>query len=184
MHLRWMNCLRRKADRKGSSFKVFSRGADRTSLASYIRLFEPMVIKALKVISSTICLRWHTASHCIIQILFSESIVILNLVVQFMWVFLKMVCQEKYHTVLDLPIKVKRFLWKTVWVLYEVKCWWKIDHAHYTSLVQHTVVCIMFSWLQGYPEFHMICSNDKGTFLMNCVRFSVCCLLSLQTWQN
>ncbi|XP_023724383.1 huntingtin-like, partial [Cryptotermes secundus] len=44
----WMNCLRRKADRKGSSFKVFSRGADKSSLASYIRLFEPMVIKALK----------------------------------------------------------------------------------------------------------------------------------------
>jgi hypothetical protein len=48
--LRWMNSLRRKADRKGSPFKGFSRGADRTSLASYIRLFEPMVIKALKVI--------------------------------------------------------------------------------------------------------------------------------------
>jgi hypothetical protein len=47
--VRWMNALRRKADRKGSAFKGFSRGADRTSLASYIRLFEPMVIKALKV---------------------------------------------------------------------------------------------------------------------------------------
>ncbi|KAJ9589854.1 hypothetical protein L9F63_017009 [Diploptera punctata] len=44
----WMNNLRRKTERKMSSFKGFNRGADKTSLAAYIRLFEPMVIKALK----------------------------------------------------------------------------------------------------------------------------------------
>ncbi|KDR16213.1 huntingtin [Zootermopsis nevadensis] len=44
----WMNCLRRKSERKGAAYKGFIHGADKTSLASYIRLFEPMVIKALK----------------------------------------------------------------------------------------------------------------------------------------
>ncbi|XP_066998979.2 huntingtin [Anabrus simplex] len=45
----WMNYLRKRGERKGTSmFKSFSRGADKTSLAAYIRLFEPMVIKALK----------------------------------------------------------------------------------------------------------------------------------------
>ncbi|XP_069698723.1 huntingtin isoform X2 [Periplaneta americana] len=43
-----LSYMRRRADRKGLAFKGFSRGADKTSLASYIRLFEPMVIKALK----------------------------------------------------------------------------------------------------------------------------------------
>ncbi|KAK7793413.1 hypothetical protein R5R35_014313 [Gryllus longicercus] len=39
-----------KTDRKGSSMirSSFTRGADKASLAAYIRLFEPMVIKALK----------------------------------------------------------------------------------------------------------------------------------------
>ncbi|XP_046383294.1 huntingtin isoform X2 [Ischnura elegans] len=45
----WLNSLKRRSERKVSSiFKNFGRSSDKASLASYIRLFEPMVIKALK----------------------------------------------------------------------------------------------------------------------------------------
>ncbi|KZC07761.1 Huntingtin [Dufourea novaeangliae] len=46
----WVGLLRRKGDRKFSSvFKNLSRSMDqKTSIASFIRLFEPMVIKSLK----------------------------------------------------------------------------------------------------------------------------------------
>ncbi|KAG8226326.1 hypothetical protein J437_LFUL009903, partial [Ladona fulva] len=45
----WLNSLRRRGERKVSSiFKNFGRSSDKACLASYIRLFEPMVIKALK----------------------------------------------------------------------------------------------------------------------------------------
>jgi hypothetical protein len=67
---------------------VFSRGADKTSLASYIRLFEPMVIKALKVTVP------FSVLHCIIRALFSESFVIKNWLYN-LYEFLKMVCQKK-----------------------------------------------------------------------------------------
>lgn len=42
-----MGYLHRR-DIKQQSFKALSRGADKQALANYIRLFEPMVIKALK----------------------------------------------------------------------------------------------------------------------------------------
>lgn len=47
---RWIGLLHRKGDRKFSSiFKNLSRSSDqKTSVASFIRLFEPMVIKSLK----------------------------------------------------------------------------------------------------------------------------------------
>ncbi|XP_053996707.1 huntingtin [Hylaeus anthracinus] len=47
---RWVGFLRRKGDRKFSSaFKNLSRSPDqKNSIASFIRLFEPMVIKSLK----------------------------------------------------------------------------------------------------------------------------------------
>nr|CAD7458552.1 unnamed protein product [Timema tahoe] len=45
----WLNFFYKKGERKASTvFKSVNRGADKTALASYIRLFEPMVIKALK----------------------------------------------------------------------------------------------------------------------------------------
>ncbi|XP_076644519.1 huntingtin [Halictus rubicundus] len=46
----WVGLLRREGDRKFSSiFKNLSRSTDqKTSIASFIRLFEPMVIKSLK----------------------------------------------------------------------------------------------------------------------------------------
>nr|CAD7575629.1 unnamed protein product [Timema californicum] len=45
----WLNYFYKKGERKASTvFKSVNRGADKTALASYIRLFEPMVIKALK----------------------------------------------------------------------------------------------------------------------------------------
>ncbi|XP_031845695.1 huntingtin isoform X2 [Nomia melanderi] len=46
----WVGLLRREGDRKFSSiFKNLSRATDqKTSIASFIRLFEPMVIKSLK----------------------------------------------------------------------------------------------------------------------------------------
>ncbi|XP_049777630.1 huntingtin [Schistocerca cancellata] len=45
----WMNYIRRRNDRKAPFLqKNFTRGSDKDSLAAYIRLFEPMVIKALK----------------------------------------------------------------------------------------------------------------------------------------
>nr|CAD7394386.1 unnamed protein product [Timema cristinae] len=45
----WLNYFYNKGERKASTvFKSVNRGADKTALASYIRLFEPMVIKALK----------------------------------------------------------------------------------------------------------------------------------------
>ncbi|PSN49021.1 Huntingtin [Blattella germanica] len=40
--LMWMGGSRHKSEKKLSSLKGFSRGADKTSLAAYIRLFEPM----------------------------------------------------------------------------------------------------------------------------------------------
>ncbi|XP_076231541.1 huntingtin [Calliopsis andreniformis] len=47
---RWVGLLRRKGNRKFSSaFKNLARSSDqKTSIASFIRLFEPMVIKSLK----------------------------------------------------------------------------------------------------------------------------------------
>lgn len=44
--------------RKGSSsvFKTLGRGNDKSSLSSYIRLFEPLVIKALKVGHESSCI--------------------------------------------------------------------------------------------------------------------------------
>lgn len=42
--------LRRKSDRKTSlTYKSLTRSADKATLSSYIRLFEPMVIKSLEV---------------------------------------------------------------------------------------------------------------------------------------
>lgn len=47
------NCFRlqsRNRERKATTIiKGLGRNSDRTALASYIRLFEPMVIQALKV---------------------------------------------------------------------------------------------------------------------------------------
>lgn len=43
-----MGYLHRKDIKQSTSFKSLPRGADKTALANYIRLFEPMVIKALK----------------------------------------------------------------------------------------------------------------------------------------
>lgn len=60
---RWMNYLRRKGDRKITlPFKQLTRGADKDSLASYIRLFEPMVIKALKV-----CMKYKNSHFVLIN---------------------------------------------------------------------------------------------------------------------
>ncbi|OAD60204.1 Huntingtin [Eufriesea mexicana] len=57
----WVGLLRRKGDRKFSSiFKNLSRSSDqKTSVVSYIRLFEPMVIKSLKqyTITSSVSLQ-------------------------------------------------------------------------------------------------------------------------------
>lgn len=44
-----MGYLHRKDRKQNTNFKSLSRTADKTALANYIRLFEPMVIKALKV---------------------------------------------------------------------------------------------------------------------------------------
>jgi len=58
---RWIGLLRRKGDRKFSSvFKTLARFSDqKTSVASFIRLFEPMVIKSLKqyTVTSNIALQ-------------------------------------------------------------------------------------------------------------------------------
>lgn len=43
-----MGYIHRRDIKQTGSFKGFSRTADKTVLANYIRLFEPMVIKALK----------------------------------------------------------------------------------------------------------------------------------------
>ncbi|XP_020289764.1 huntingtin isoform X2 [Pseudomyrmex gracilis] len=57
----WIGLLRRKSDRKFSSvFKTLARSSDqKTSVASFIRLFEPMVIKSLKqyTVTSNIALQ-------------------------------------------------------------------------------------------------------------------------------
>lgn len=57
----WIGLLRRKGDRKFSSvFKTLARSSDqKTSVASFIRLFEPMVIKSLKqyTVTSNIALQ-------------------------------------------------------------------------------------------------------------------------------
>lgn len=44
-----MGYLHRRDRKPVNSFRSLSRTADKTALANYIRLFEPMVIKALKV---------------------------------------------------------------------------------------------------------------------------------------
>ncbi|XP_076761860.1 huntingtin isoform X2 [Xylocopa sonorina] len=51
----WVGLLRRKGDRKFSSiFKNLARSSEqKTSVASFIRLFEPMVIKSLKLYTVT-----------------------------------------------------------------------------------------------------------------------------------
>ncbi|KAL0105126.1 hypothetical protein PUN28_016641 [Cardiocondyla obscurior] len=57
----WIGLLRRKSDRKFSSvFKTLARSSDqKTSVVSFIRLFEPMVIKSLKqyTVTSNIALQ-------------------------------------------------------------------------------------------------------------------------------
>lgn len=57
--------MRRKSERKSSlTFKSLARCADKASLASYIRLFEPMVIKSLKVGCTTF--KFRKDSNCLV----------------------------------------------------------------------------------------------------------------------
>ncbi|XP_023290265.1 huntingtin [Orussus abietinus] len=54
---RWFGLLHRRGERKLSAFKGLTRStAQKASIASFIRLFEPMVIKSLKQYTITSCI--------------------------------------------------------------------------------------------------------------------------------
>ncbi|KAG1678706.1 Huntingtin [Nymphon striatum] len=106
----WMSWLRKKSDKKLSGvIKSSTKQSEKNSLASYIRLFEPLVIKVLNLLAQLVQLR---VNYCLLD---SEQIFLGFVIKQFEYIeegqipcasqlishifnFLVLLSYERYHS--------------------------------------------------------------------------------------